>query len=75
MYVYIYLITIFFLFLAVLRLRCSTGFSLAVESGGHSLGAAHGLLIAVASLVEHGLLGPQALVAAARGFSSCGTWA
>ena len=36
----------FNLFLAVLGLRCCTGFSLAVV---------HGLLLAVASLVEHRL--------------------
>lgn len=31
------------------------GLSLVVESGGYSLVAAYGLLIAVASVVEHGL--------------------
>ena len=31
------------------------GFSLVMESGGYSLVAVHGLLIAVASLREHGL--------------------
>ena len=53
--------------LAVPSLGCYAGFSLVVPSGGYSLVAAHGLLIAVASLVaEHrlqklwhtGLVGP-----------------
>ena len=45
-----------YLFLAVLDLHCCVGFSLAVVSGLYSLGAARGLLIAVASrVVEHGL--------------------
>ena len=40
-----------YLFLAVLGLRCCTGFSLVAVSGGCSLVAVHGLLIAVASFV------------------------
>ena len=44
-----------YLFLAVLGLRCCVGFSLIVGSRGYPLVAAHRLLIAVASLVEHGL--------------------
>ena len=45
----------FNLFVAVLGLRNCMGFSLAVESRSYSLAAAHGLLIAVVSLVmEHG---------------------
>ena len=45
-----------FLFLAVLGLRCCTGFSLVVVSRGYSLIATHGLLIAVVSLAaEHQL--------------------
>ena len=36
-------------------LCCCMGFSLVVASRGYSLVAGHGLLIAVASLVEHGL--------------------
>ena len=64
------------------------GFSLGVESGGYSLVAAGGLLIATASLVkEHRLSGARVAVAVARGlsscdsqapehvFSCCGTWA
>ena len=44
--------------LVVLGLPCCVGFSLAVASGGYSLVAVHGLLIAVASLaVEHRLQG------------------
>ena len=47
---------IMFLFLAVLGLRCCTGFSLVVVSRGYSLIATHGLLIAVVSLAaEHQL--------------------
>ena len=43
------------LFLAVLGLRCFTGFSLVAVSGNYSL-AVRGLLIEVAALVaEHGL--------------------
>ena len=40
-----------YLFLAVLGLCCCAGFSLVEKSGGYSLVAVHGLLIAVASLV------------------------
>ena len=44
------------LFLDVLGLLCCAGFSLVVASGGCSLGAGPGLLVAEASLVaEHGL--------------------
>ena len=39
------------LFLAVLGLCCSVGFSLAAEGGNYPLGAVHGLPIEVASLV------------------------
>ena len=50
---------LFVLFLAVLGLHCCVGFSLAVVSCGHALLAVHGLLIAVASLVEgHRLSAP-----------------
>ena len=42
------------------------GFSLVVASGGSSLAAERGLLIAVVSLVEHGLEGEQAAVIAAQ---------
>ena len=45
-----------YLSLAVLGLSCCVGFSLVVASGGYSLRAVCGLLIAVASLVvEHRL--------------------
>ena len=56
-----------YLFLAVLGLRCSVGFSLIAGRGACPLVAVHRLLIAVASLVQHGLLG--------AGFSNCGSWA
>ena len=45
-----------FLFLAVLGLHCCMGLSVVGASGGYSLRAVRGLLVAVASLVaEHGL--------------------
>ena len=50
----------------MLGLRCHTGFSLAVESGGYSLVAEHGLLFAVASLVD-----TRASIVVARVLSSC----
>ena len=57
-------------------LHCCRGFSLAMESGGYSLVAAGGLLIATASLVkEHRLSGARVAVAVARGLSSCDTQA
>ena len=47
-----------YLFMAVLGLHCCPGFSLVEASGGSSLVAVCGLLIAVASLVdEQGLWG------------------
>ena len=42
-------------FLAVPGLRCCVGFSLVVENGDNSLVVVRGLLIVVASLVEHRL--------------------
>ena len=52
-----------YLFSLVLNLRCSVGFSLVEASGGYSVVAMHGLLIAVASLVvEHRLQGAWASV-------------
>ena len=45
------------LFLAVLGLHCCTGSSLVAASGDPSLVAVLGLLVAVVSLVEHGLSG------------------
>ena len=54
--VFFFFLIFVYLFLAVLGLCCSAGFSLVVTSGGYSLVAGHGLLIAVVSLVaEHGL--------------------
>ena len=50
-----------YLFLAVLGLHCCIGFCLVAATGGSSLAAVHGLLVAVASLVaEHGLWGTWA---------------
>ena len=51
---YNFLIYLFFL-LALLGLHCSTGFSLVMVSGGYSLVVVQGFLIAVPSLLEHGL--------------------
>ena len=51
------------------------GLSPLVASGGHFLGSMRRFLIAVASLVEHRVKGPRALVVAARGLSICGTLA
>ena len=53
-----------YLFLAVLHLHCCVDFSLVVASGGYSLLAMYGLLIAVASLVRAKSLGHV-------GFHSC----
>ena len=54
----------------MLGVCCCPGFSLVAVSGGYSLVAVHGLLIAVASLVpEHGLSGAPSSVAATRGLS------
>ena len=44
-----------YLFMTVLGLCCCTGFSLLSASGGSSLVVVCGLLIEVASIVEHGL--------------------
>ena len=52
-------------------LCCCTGFSLVAASRGHALGAVHGLLIAVASLVaQHGLSGVWASVVVVHELSS-----
>ena len=59
----------------MLRLCCCKGFSLFVVRGGCSLVVVLGFLIVVASLVQHGLQGMQASVAAAHGLSSCCSWA
>ena len=63
-----------YLFLTMLGLCCCVGFSLAVVIGP-TLAVVHGLLIAVTSLVEHGLSGVQASVVGAHGLSSYGSWA
>ena len=54
-YFFIFLNFLLFIFLAVLGLYCFVGFSLVAASGGYSLVGVHRLLIAVASLAEHGL--------------------
>ena len=59
---------LFYLFLAVLGLRCCVDFSLVSESKGYSLVAVFRLLLAVASLCR----GAWAL--GHSGFSSCSTW-
>ena len=46
-------LNLFILFLALLGLCCRVGFSLVVVSGGHYGVAVLGLLIAMASVVEH----------------------
>ena len=46
---------IYLFILAVPGLCCCAGFSLVAEGGGYSLVVVHGLLVAVVSLVEHGL--------------------
>ena len=51
------------------------GFSVVAASGGYSLTGVGRLLIVVVSLVEHGIYSQQASIVAARGLSSCGTWA
>ena len=49
------MILFIYLYLAVLGLRCSTGFSLVAVSRGYSIVVVRGLLTARASLiVEHG---------------------
>ena len=56
-----------YLLLAVLGLHCFEGFSLVVASGGYSLVAVHGLLIAVASLfVVQGLQSSGSVVVTHR---------
>ena len=62
MFLNIYFCFFFWLFLVLV----AVGFSLVVASGGSSLAAERGLLIAVVSLVEHGLEGEQAAVIAAQ---------
>ena len=60
--------------MAELGLHCCASLSLVAESGGCSLVAMRGLLIAVAFLVaEHGLWDSQASAAAAHELSGCGS--
>ena len=47
--------SIYFIFWSVPGLCCYVGFSLVAASRDYSLAAVFGLLIVVASLVEHGL--------------------
>ena len=63
----------YLLFLAGLGLQCPAGFALVAESGGYSVVVAHGLLTAVASLVEHRLQDAQASVAVPLGLQSSGS--
>ena len=56
----------------MLCLCCCAAFSLVVMNGGYSLVVVRGLLIAVASLMEHKLWGIQASVVMAHGLSSTG---
>ena len=64
-----------FFILVVLGLRGCFGFSLVAARGGCSLVAVHRLLIAVASLVELGLLEVWASAVEAHRLSSCSSWA
>ena len=64
---------IFIYFLAVLVLRCFTGFSLVVQSWGYPAVVVCGLLTAVAFLVlGHELQAMRASVVLARGLRSVG---
>ena len=61
-----------YLYLTVLGLHCSTGFSLVVASKSFSLAVVQQLLIVLVFLgVEHRLWDPGASVVAARGCNSC----
>ena len=51
------------------------GFSLVAASRGYSLVLVQGLLIVVASLVEHRLQNVPASVGAVQGLSGCSSWA
>ena len=61
--------SVFCFVLPVLGLRCLMGLALVEVSGRHSLVAVHGLLIAVASLVEHRL--PNTSLIAVVHWPSC----
>ena len=62
-----------YLFSAVLRLHYCVGFSLVAPSRDYSLVAVLRLFTALASLVEHGFLGEQALVVAVPRLQSTGS--
>ena len=70
------MISLIYLFLAVLSLHCHVSSFLAAVSSGYSLAVTRGLPIMLAPLaVNRGMLGVQASVVAALGLSSCGSWA
>ena len=71
-YKFIYFI---YLFLAVLGLRCCARAFYSCSERGLLFVAVRGLLIAVASRCRARALGAWASVVAARGLSSCGSWA
>ena len=60
----------FYLFLAVLGLHCSKGFSLVAMSGVYSPAAVHRPLCGASLVAEHRLQGAPASVAGACGLSS-----
>ena len=65
---FVVVVNFMYLLLAVLGVHCCAGFSLVAESGGYTLVALRGFLIAVASLVvEHH--------SRSRGLSGGGSWA
>ena len=59
----------------MLGLHCCTDFSLVSASRSFSLVEVCGLLIAVASVVQHGLQGAWTSVVGAHGLGSCSSWA
>ena len=72
-YTYIYIFFFFFCLLAVLGLRCCTGFSLVLESAGYSPVAGHRFLIAGASHCE--AQAPEhRLTVVSQGLSCSHTW-
>ena len=70
-FLFFLIIVFIYLFWAVLGLPCCIGFCLVVASRGCSPVALHGLLMAVASLVEHVFWGTQGSVGVALGLGSC----
>ena len=66
-YALIWFLNFICVFLAVLGLRCCTGFSLVVRVGRRPLVVVLGPLTAMASCLEHGLQGTRASVVGARG--------